>query len=124
MYPLLTTCPVCGGALHVERMACDVCHASLEAQLSLDWLGRLNRDQLEFVRLLVKNRGNINGVAGELRVAYNTARSRLDDIVAALGYSGPAPEDPTRGDRRAILDRLAADEITAEEATQLLRRLK
>ena len=124
MYPLVTTCPVCGGGMHVERVACDVCRATLEAQFTLGWIGRLSREQLEFVRILVKNRGNINGVAGELQVAYNTARSRLDDIVAALGYAtAPLPviERPERPDRKAILDRLSSGEISAEEATRLLR---
>jgi hypothetical protein len=120
MYPLLTTCPVCGGPLHVTRLACDDCHTSLEGEFTLGWLGRLSRDQLEFVELMVKNRGNINGVATELRIAYNTARSRLDDIVAALGYS-PPPEDNNRPDRRTVLDRLAAKEISVEDAMKLLK---
>src|SRR5919206_5168816 len=119
MYPLLTTCPVCGGPLHVVRLACDDCHSSLEGEFTLGWLGRLTREQLEFVELLVKNRGNINGVAGDLKIAYNNARSRLDDIIAALGYGVPL-EDP-RPERRIILDRLAAKEISVEEAMKLLR---
>ncbi len=119
MYPLLTTCPVCGGPLHVERLGCDDCHSTIEGRFTLGWLGRLNREQLEFVELLVKNRGNINGVAGDLKIAYNTARSRLDDVVAALGYTPPA--DETRPERRAVLDRLAAKEISVEDAMKLLR---
>ena len=59
-------------------------------------------------------------VAGELKIAYNTARSRLDDIVEALGYSAP-PEVNGRTDRRAVLDRLAAKEISVEDAMKLLR---
>jgi hypothetical protein len=122
MFPLLTTCPVCGGPFHAERLACNRCHATLEGRFSLDWLGRLNREQLEFVRLLVKNRGNINGVASELKIAYNTARSRLDDIVAALGYGPPPPPPVERPERRAILNRLQDGELTVEEAMELLRR--
>jgi hypothetical protein len=119
MYPLLTTCPVCGGPMHVERLGCDDCHSTLEGQFALGWLGRLSREQLEFVELLVKNRGNINGVAGDLDIAYNTARNRLDAIVTALGY-GTLVEDG-RPDRRTVLDRLAAKDISVEEAMKLLR---
>ena len=120
MYPLLTTCPVCGGPLHVVRLSCDECRSSIDGQFTLGWLGHLSREQLEFVELLVKNRGNINGVASELKIAYNTARSRLDDIVAALGYTAP-PEEDGRTDRRSVLDRLAAKEISVEDAMKLLR---
>ena len=49
MYPLLTTCPVCGGPLHVERLGCDECHAAIEGRFTLGWLGRLSREQLDFV---------------------------------------------------------------------------
>jgi hypothetical protein len=100
-------------------MACGTCHTALEGTFSMGRLGRLSREQIEFVELLVKNRGNINGVAGELKVAYNTARSRLDDIVATLGYG--TPTDEARPDRRAVLDRLAAKEISVEEAMRMLR---
>jgi hypothetical protein len=120
MNGLLTRCPVCAGPFHAERLACDACSSTLEGRFSLDWLGRLNRDQLEFVKLMIKNRGNINGVAAELKVAYNTARSRLDDIVAALGYGAPPVGD--RPSRREVLDRVASGELTVEEAMVLLRR--
>lgn len=118
MNHLLTTCPVCNHELHVERFGCEQCGTHIEGEFSLGWVGHLSREQLEFVELLVKNRGNINGVANDLKVAYNTARSRLDDVVAALGYGVPLEERP---DRRAVLDRLAAKEISVEDAMKLLR---
>lgn len=119
MHPLPTTCPICTGALCVTRLECEECDVAIEGKFTLGWLGHLNRDQLEFVELLVKNRGNINGVASNLKVAYNTARSRLDDIVTALGYG--VPLDGHRTDRRTVLDRLASKEISVEEAMKLLK---
>jgi hypothetical protein len=121
MHPLLTICPVCGDTLHAVRLSCDHCHTGIDGTFTLGWLGRLNHEQLEFVELMVKNRGNINGVAGDLKVAYNTARNRLDDIVAALGYSAPVADQNGRADRRAVLDRLAAKENSVEEAMKLLK---
>lgn len=119
MNSILTTCPVCSNPLHVERFGCDQCGTHIEGQFSLGWIGRLSREQLEFVELLVKNRGNINSVATEIKVSYNTARSRLDDVVEAMGYGVPPEEQ--RADRRAVLDRLASKEISVEEAMKLLR---
>jgi hypothetical protein len=97
-------------------------------------LGRLTRDQLRFVELLVKNRGNINQVAADLSVSYTTARTRMDEVVTTLGY--PPTSDDSDGDRRMgfaasgqpaadrriVLKRLEAGEITAEEALRLLKR--
>ncbi len=118
MYPLITRDPVSGEELIVTRLECPTSGVAIEGRFSLGWIGRLTREQLDFVELLVKYRGNVQRLAQEMNVAYNTARSRLDEIVDALGGT---PENNGRTDRRIILDRLAAKEISVEEAMQLLK---
>jgi hypothetical protein len=118
MYPLITRDPVSGSELIVTRLESPQSGIVIEGQFSLGWIGRLTREQLDFVELLVKNRGNIQKLAQDLDMAYNTARSRLDEIVTALGG---APEGDGRADRRIVLDRLAAKEISVEEAMRLLK---
>ena len=118
MHPIITRDPVSGNELIVTRLECPQSGIVIEGQFSLGWIGRLSREQLDFVELLVKNRGNIQKLAQELDIAYNTARSRLDEIVTALGG---APEGDGRADRRLVLDRLAAKEISVEEAMQMLK---
>jgi hypothetical protein len=118
MNPLITRDPVSGGELIVTRLESPETGITIEGQFSLGWIGRLTREQLEFVELLVKYRGNVQKLAAEMNVAYNTARSRLDEIVTALGG---APENDGRIDRRVVLDRLAAKEISVEDAMRLLK---
>lgn len=118
MYPLLTRDPITGGELIVTRLESPDSGIVIEGRFSLGWIGRLTPEQLPFVELLVKNRGNIQRLAAELDIAYNTARARLDEIVALLGG---APEQEPRLNRRQILDRLAAREISVEEALRLLK---
>jgi hypothetical protein len=118
MHPIITRDPVSGNELIVTRLECPQSGIVIEGQFSLGWIGRLTREQLDFVELLVKNRGNIQKLAQDLDMAYNTARSRLDEIVTALGG---APEGDGRADRRMVLDRLAAKEISVEEAMRLLK---
>jgi len=118
MYPLLTRDPITGGELIVTRLESPDSGVVIEGRFSLGWIGRLTPEQLTFVELLVKNRGNIQRLAAELDIAYNTARARLDEIVALLGG---APEQEPRLNRRQILDRLAAREISVEEALRLLK---
>ena len=118
MHPIITRDPVSGNELIVTRLESPQSGIVIEGQFSLGWIGRLTRDQLDFVELLVKNRGNIQKLAQDLDIAYNTARSRLDEIVTALGG---APEGNGRADRRIVLDRVAAKEISVEEALRLLR---
>lgn len=118
MHPIITKDPVSGNELIVTRLESPQSGIVIEGQFSLGWIGRLTREQLDFVELLVKNRGNIQKLAQDLDIAYNTARSRLDEIVTALGG---APEGNGRADRRIVLDRVAAKEISVEEALRLLR---
>src|SRR5258708_36994310 len=117
MYPLITRDPVSGSELIVTRLECPESGIVIEGQFSLGWIGRLTREQLDFVEMLVKYRGNVQKLAAEMDVAYNTARSRLDEIVTALGGT---PENDGRSDRRAILDRLPAKVISVEEAIRLM----
>jgi hypothetical protein len=120
MYPLITRDPVSGGELIVTRLECPESGIVIEGRFNLGWIGRLSREQLDFVEMLVKYRGNIQKLAAEMDVAYNTARSRMDEIVAALGGT-PENDGHGRADRRVILDRLASKEISVEEAMRLLK---
>jgi len=118
MYPLITRDPVSGGEMIATRLECPESGIVIEGRFSLGWIGRLTREQLDFVELMVKHRGNVQRLAAEMNVAYNTARSRLDEIVTALGGT---PENNGHLDRRAILDQLAAKQISVEDAMRMLR---
>ena len=117
MHPIITRDPVSGNELIVTRLESPQSGMVIEGQFSLGWIGRLTA-AARFWELLVKNRGNIQKLAQDLDMAYNTARSRLDEIVTALGG---APEGDGRADRRLVLDRLAAKEISVEEAMRMLK---
>lgn len=118
MHPLITRDPVTGDELIVTRLECPTSGVAIEGRFSLGWIGRLTREQLDFVEMLVMYRGNIQKIAQEMNIAYNTARSRLDTIVTALGGS---TENDGAADRRSVLDRLAAKEISVEDAMRQLK---
>ncbi len=115
--PLITRDPVTGGELIVTRLEGPESGVVIEGRFSLGWIGRLTPQQLSFVGLLVKHRGNVQRVAVELNVAYNTARNHLDDIVAALEHP---PERKERPQPLDLLGRLEAGEISFEEVMELL----
>lgn len=118
MRPLITHDPVSGGELIATRLECPESGVVIEGRFSLGWPARLTSEQLEFVLVLVVYRGNVQKVAAALGMAYNTARARLDDIVAIL--DGPAPAEPVET-RLTTLDRLASGEIDVDEAVRRLR---
>jgi hypothetical protein len=117
LYPLVTRDPISGGELVVTRLECPESGVVLEGNFSLGWLSRLSTAQLEFVGLFLAHRGNLQRLAPEIGVSYNTARNRLDEIVTALG--GQA--ESTKADRLEVLSALKEGELEFEEA---LKRLK
>lgn len=123
MLRLITRDPASGGELIVTRLECPESGVVIEGDFSLGWIGKLTPEQLEFVGLLLQNRGNVQKLASELGVAYNTARSRLDEIVAALGGrpEREGQEGREQPDRRDILRRLQEGEISFDEAMAQLR---
>lgn len=115
--PLITRDPVTGGELIVTRLEGPQSGVVIEGKFSLGWMGRLTPQQLSFVGLLVKHRGNVQRVAVELNVSYNTARNHLDDIVAALERP---PEHMEHSQRLDILERLSVGEMSFDDAMRLL----
>ncbi|MFN8516403.1 MAG: DUF2089 family protein [Thermomicrobiales bacterium] len=119
--PLITRDPVGGGELFVTRLESADGAVVFEGRFSLGWIAHLSPEQLAFAGQLLRQRGNVQRLAADLGVAYNTARSRLDEIVAALeAAEAEARRAAVGGARRAILRQLAAGEIDVDEA---LRRM-
>jgi hypothetical protein len=132
LYPLPTRDPVSGEELIVTRLECPASGVVIEGRFDLGWIGALTPEQVAFVGQLVRHRGNVQRLAAELNVAYNTARSRLDGVVAALGGpggGGEAEAEPGDGEAEArrrrqtaeALDRLAAGEVDFETALRQIR---
>ncbi|MBW3589137.1 MAG: DUF2089 domain-containing protein [Actinobacteria bacterium] len=103
----------------VTRLECPESGTVLQGRFSLGWVGRLTPEQIDFVGLLLKYRNNLQKLASELGVAYNTARSRLDDIVEAIGGVSEPDSDPHR---QEVLSQLADRKISFEEAMAQLKR--
>ena len=118
--PLITRDPVGGDALIVTRLEAPATGTVIEGHFSLGWIAHLSPEQLAFVGQLLLRRGNVQKLAADLGLAYNTARARLDAIVAALEAAEAAARPPDRQDRLAILRQVADGTLAVEDA---LRRL-
>jgi hypothetical protein len=126
MRPILDKCPVCGEVLTAVRLHCRNCDTTIEGQFAIGRFERLSSEQLAFVETFVRCEGKMNRMEEALNLSYPTIRSRLREVIRALGYE-TASGDDTAGlaeeDRRKILDDLAEGRITSDQAVQLLRRV-
>lgn len=86
-------------------------------------LGRLTREQLDFVEVFLTARGKIKDVEVALGISYPTVVSRLEQVVAALGapMSASKPGASAAHGTEEVLDALARGELTTEEAAARLR---
>jgi hypothetical protein len=125
MRPIILKCPSCDGNLTVARLDCPDCSISIEGEFTPPALLKLTGAQIDFVEVFIKKRGVIREVERELGVSYPTVRARLDEVIAALGYSTrSAPDISTADDigsrRRSVLADLKDGKLTPDEALAAL----
>lgn len=122
MNPVIGQCPICRDTLHVTRLHCRNCDTSLEGHFSLGRLYQLSPKQLDFVEIFIRCEGKINRVEQELGLSYPAVRSRLTEVIKAMGYEVGEPEPEVSAEtRRDVLADLSAGKISAEEALSILR---
>mgnify|MGYP002396629906 CR=1 FL=1 len=90
---------------------------------------KLSPENLRFLELFVKNKGNVKEMEREIGMSYWTIRNRLNEIVEALGFENKdvepaATEETLRQSRQDILARVDSGEIDVDEAAKLLKKLK
>jgi hypothetical protein len=117
-------CPICKETLQVTRLYCPNCDTTLEGHFALGPFHQLSADQLAFIEIFVRCEGKINRVGEELGISYPTVRSRLADVIRAMGYEVGEEEAPAAisdEERKAILEQLAQGKISSEDAVKRLR---
>ncbi len=129
-YPVLSECPVCHNDLVVTKLACTECGTELNGEFTLSKFNYLDTEKLFFIEIFVKNRGNIKAIEKEMNLSYPTIKKMLDEVIEQLGYSTEneeeeVPEKKYEGpSRKDILQKLDKGEIDAEEAAELLAKVK
>ncbi|GIV80447.1 DUF2089 domain-containing protein [Litorilinea aerophila] len=124
MIPLPTTSPFDGGEIVVTRFYCPGSDVTVEGRFSVSIpFAQLTPEQLQFVETFLRCEGKLNRMEDELNLSYPTIRSRLHEIIRALGYE-PGKEEPagiSEVDRKEILQALEAGELSFEEAMARLK---
>ncbi|MCY6371497.1 DUF2089 domain-containing protein [Clostridium ganghwense] len=117
-YKVLSKCPVCNSNLKVTRLNCNKCGTVIENQFELSKFSYLNREQLDFIEIFLKCRGNIKDVEKELGISYPTVRAKLDETIEALGYKVSKKPKVSSKD---VLDMLEKGDISPDEAVKALK---
>ncbi len=121
-------CPVCGEKLSITRLGCSRCSTVIEGNYQPCEFCRLPEEDLDFVKVFIKCRGNIKDVEKELGISYPTVRSKLDAVIKGLGFDVPAKDTAKENElkktaRNEIINQLSKGEITPKEATERIKNL-
>lgn len=116
---MITKCPVCQGSLEIRELGCTLCDVTIRGKFPFSGLFQLTPEQMEFVKVFLRSRGNIKEVEKELGISYPTVRGRLNDILKSLGMK----PDKSSLKREEVLESLSKGEITAEVAVEKLKNL-
>ena len=124
MKTLPTQCPICGGDIQVTRFYCQECDSTVEGHFEIGHFLRLTPEQLQFVEVFVRCEGKLNRMEEEIKLSYPTLRSRLLEVIRALGYEPGREEPPAKisdEERKRVLDDLEHGRIGMEDAMRTLQ---
>ncbi|HQH33377.1 MAG TPA: DUF2089 domain-containing protein, partial [Petrotogaceae bacterium] len=93
----------------------------ISGSFPLEEFAKLTDEQLTFLKIFIKTRGNLSELQKEMDISYPTAKARLEDLARAMGYEA---EDDNRTKTFEILEKIEKGEITPEEAKELLKKAK
>ena len=125
MNQAIMQCPICQSNLEITKLYCRSCDTAIEGHFQHTTpFQQLTAEQMSFMVTFVHNEGKINRVGEELGMSYPTVRSRLHDLIRALGYEVGEEEEPPGGlpeeERRAVLDALSKGTLSSDEALKRL----
>ena len=138
MRKLLEQCPSCGGPLIITECKCADCQLQLRGDFRPGQFSALSEDQLTFIQVFLRARGNLSEVEKVLGVSYPTIRNKLDEVNQALDQAeaafasgrgtregvAQASAEPAAEARQAVLQQVAAGELSAVEALHKLQNLQ
>ena len=122
-------CPICGDELQIARLSCPQCRTAIEGLFDQCRFCRLGTEQRRFAEVFIKCRGNIRELERELGISYPTVRGRLEQLLAAMGFSGAEvqpsadelePESKATATATAVLERLSEGAISVDAALAAL----
>jgi hypothetical protein len=115
---LSTSCPSCGLAMQTAAMSCTACGVKIEGNFSQTSFDRLAPEDQRFLEQYLLAGFSIKTLEQSSSLGYAAIRSRLDRLIA--NYKALAKMD---AQKKAVLEKLRADEISVAEAKEKLEKL-
>lgn len=119
MNQFFSKCPICNAQVVITSYRCKNCNTKIEGQFVPNEFNNLSEEDLEFLRMYLRNRGNLTKVAEKLGVSYPTVHSYFSRVLTNLGYF--SPEEVSYSN---ILEKLETNQIDFSTAISLIKKEK
>ena len=117
-------CPVCKNKLTVTKITCESCGTELIGKFPQCKYCALDEKLSAFLDTFLRCKGNIKEIEKELNISYPTVKNLIDELLAALGIMLPEPAQEQSQDIGDLLAMIELGEITASQASKLIRERK
>ncbi|PLV59077.1 DUF2089 domain-containing protein [Thermotoga sp. KOL6] len=120
---MLPKCPVCGKEMIVTGLHCDRDNVTVKGRFRASPFDFLDEDDLEFVILFFRARGNLKEIERYTGQGYFALRGRLERILEKMKLQplGEVKEEVSEED---LFKQVKEGKISVEEALELLKKRK
>lgn len=84
MYNFISSCPSCGGELHISTLQCGSCGLEIKKDFEVSVFDKLSDEQISFLLSFLKNQGNLKSLQTEQGISYPAAKKKLNDLLVAM----------------------------------------
>ncbi|QTA38827.1 DUF2089 domain-containing protein [Thermosipho ferrireducens] len=118
---MLPTCPVCGKPMKITELKCTHDNVKVSGMFQVSPLAFLDKEDMKFVILFLRSRGNLKEMERVTGVGYFTLRGKLDKLLNKLGLK-PIGDDVV--DEEDVFTKLEKRLISIDDALAILRKKK
>lgn len=117
---MLPRCPVCGKEMIVTELKCERDDVLVKGRFKPSVFDFLSDEDLEFVVLFFRARGNLKELARYTGQGYFALRGKLERILEKLGLE-PLSREQEEVDEQDVYELVKKGKISVEEALKLLK---
>ncbi|MBO8140516.1 MAG: DUF2089 domain-containing protein [Thermosipho sp. (in: Bacteria)] len=117
---MLPVCPVCGKPMKVTELMCTYDNVKVSGMFKVSPLAFLEEDDMKFILLFLRSRGNLKEIERVTGIGYFTLRGRLEKLLDKMGLR-PIGDEEFEGNED-VFTKLKKGIISVEDALNMLKK--
>lgn len=119
---MLPRCPVCGKEMIVTELKCEEDDVTVRGRFKPSVFDFLDEEEMEFVILFFRARGNLKELARYTGQGYFALRGKLEKVIEKLGLQPLSKEEEEEVDEEDVFELVKRGKMSVDEALRLLKK--